>query len=115
MHELGVVFHCIEQVNKIAAKNNVSKVSRVTVDLGEVSTVIPALFEDCWNWAIKKEDILRDCRLDIQIIHALTYCESCGKTYDTVAHGKICPYCGSERTYLQTGNEFIIREIEAIE
>ena len=30
----------------------------------------------------------------------------------TVEHGKICPYCGSEHTYLQQGNEFNIKEIE---
>ena len=115
MHELGVVFHCIDQIKEIAAENNVSQISRVTIDLVEVSTVIPYLFTDVWKWAIKKEDLLRECELDLQIIHALTFCETCGKTYDTVAHGKICPHCGSEKTYLKTGNEIIIREIEAVE
>lgn len=115
MHELGVVFHCIDQIKNVAAENNVSKISRVTVELGEVSTVIPHLFEDVWKWAIKKEDILRECELDLQIIHALTYCENCENTYDTVTYGKTCPHCGSERTYLKTGNEVIIKEIEAFE
>ena len=42
---------------------------------------------------------------------AITFCEDCGKTYGTVEYGKICPYCGSQRTYLQQGNEFLIKEI----
>ena len=40
------------------------------------------------------------------------YCEDCRKTYPTVEHGKICPHCGSEHTYLLQGSEFNIKEIE---
>ena len=29
MHELGVVFHCIKQINEIAAENKVKKVNSV--------------------------------------------------------------------------------------
>ena len=58
---------------------------------------------------------MKDCELDLQIIHALTFCEDCKGTYDTVTYGKTCPLCGSERTYLKTGNEIIIKEIEALE
>lgn len=47
MHELGVVFHVIKSVNKIAAENNVAKVTAVTIELGEVSTVIPEYLQDC--------------------------------------------------------------------
>ena len=38
-------------------------------------------------------------------------CDGCGKDYDTVAHGRICPHCGSEKTWLITGNEINIKEI----
>ncbi len=112
MHELGVVFHCIKEVNKIAAENGVEKVNSVTVQIGEVSTVLPYLFEDCWNWAVKKETVLLDSTVKIETLPAVTHCESCLKDYPTVKHGKICPYCGSEHTYLLTGNELVIKEIE---
>lgn len=115
MHELGVVFHCIDQLKEVAAQNDAEKIKKVTIALGEVSTVIPKLFEDCWNWAIKREPILDGSELCVETIHAVTYCEGCQQTYDTVAHGRICPLCGSERTYLVTGNEFIIKEIEVYE
>ena len=115
MHELGVVFHCIDQVNKIAAENNVNKINSVTVEIGEVSTVIPALFEDCWSWAVKKETVLKDAKIKVEVIKAITYCEDCKSEYPTVQYGKVCPNCKSERTYLLTGNELIIKEIEAVE
>ena len=115
MHELGVVFHCIKQIKDIAQENNVTKINSVTIEIGEVSTVIPYYFEDCWNWAIKKEDLLADSKLNIEVIPAVTHCEACLKDYPTVAHGKICPHCGSENTYLLKGNEIYIKEIEAID
>ena len=115
MHELGVVFHCIKEVNEIAAENKVARVNSVTIQLGEVSTVIPELFEDCWNWAVKKETVLKDARIHIERINAITFCEDCRKEYPTVEYGRTCPFCGSERTYLVQGNEFMIKEIEVVD
>ena len=49
------------------------------------------------------------------MIPAVTFCEYCQQTYPTVEHGKTCPYCGSEHTYLVQGNEQYIKEIEVYE
>ncbi len=113
MHELGVVFYIIEQLEDVVKENELEKVESVTLELGEVSTVIPHYLTDCWKWAIKKHDWLNDAALEIETIPAITYCEACEKTYGTVAHGKICPHCGSDRTYLLQGQEFVIKEISA--
>ena len=58
MHELGVVFHVIKSVNRIAEENGVSRVSAVTIELGEVSSVIPDYLLDCWKWAVSKETVM---------------------------------------------------------
>lgn len=113
MHELGVVFQIIDQVESVAKENDVQKIHSVTLRLGEVSTVIPDYLTSCWNWARKKHDLLLDAELLIERIPAVTFCENCRKTYDTMSHGKTCPHCGSSDTYLVQGNEFLIKEIEA--
>ncbi len=113
MHELGVVFHVIKSVNRIAADNGVSHVRAVTVELGEVSAVLPDYLLDCWRWAVSKETVMKDAELILEKIPAVTLCEACGKTYTTVEHGKICPHCGSDRTVLLRGNEFILKNIVA--
>ncbi|MGN1163599.1 MAG: hydrogenase maturation nickel metallochaperone HypA [Candidatus Ornithospirochaeta sp.] len=115
MHELGVVFHCLDSVRRIAEENNVRKVSSVTVEIGEVSTVLPHLFEDCWKWAVKKETVLKDAEIKIERIPAVTFCQACGGEYPTVEYGKVCPLCGSDMTFLKEGNEIIIKEIEALD
>lgn len=113
MHELGVVFHIVDQLTQVAEENRVEKISAVTLQLGEVSTVIPDYLLDCWRWAADKRDLLRGARMNIETIPAVSHCDGCGQDYGTVEHGKICPSCGSDQTWLVQGNEFIIKEIEA--
>ncbi len=115
MHELGVVFYIADSVEKIAKENGVDHVRRVTLELGEVSTVIPDYLIDVWKWNSKKSELFKDCALTIERISAVTFCTDCQKNYSTVEHGKICPFCGSENTYLVTGNELMIKEIEVDE
>lgn len=114
MHELGVVFHVIDDVEKVARENNIEHIKSVTLELGEVSMVIPRYLIDCWNWAVTKHEMMIGCKLNIETIKAITFCEDCENTYSTVEYGKICPKCGSEHTYLLKGNEFNIKEIEVI-
>ena len=115
MHELGVAFHVIREVNGIAKENGVGKINSVTLQLGEVSTVIPEYLTDVWQWAVKKETVLKDAELKIERIDAVTFCEDCRREYPTVRYGKTCPYCSGGNTYLVRGNEFIIKEIEVFD
>ena len=112
MHELGIVFYIIRDVKQAAEENCVSKVSAVVMDIGEVSTIVPEYLTDCWRWAADKEEMLKGCELKINIIPAVTHCDGCGKDYPTVAHGRTCPLCGSEETWLLRGNEVEIKAIE---
>ena len=116
MHELGIVFHILDAIEDVAKEQQLTKVSSVTIEVGEVSTVIPQYLVDCWQWACKKREgeLMRDAELKYETIKADTYCEDCGKTYETVKYAKICPHCGSEHTYLLEGNEVQIKEIEAL-
>ncbi|MEE1327282.1 MAG: hydrogenase maturation nickel metallochaperone HypA [Oscillospiraceae bacterium] len=52
--------------------------------------------------------------MKVEILPAVTWCDDCKQEYETVAHGRICPYCSSERTWLLKGNELNIKEVEVI-
>ena len=84
MHELGIVFHVIRAVENIGREQGLTDVASVTLELGQVSGVVPHELESCWKWAA-----------------------------DTVPESRTCPYCGSEDTWLVQGNEVNIKEIEA--
>lgn len=113
MHELGIVFHIIKNVERVGEENRLKAVSAVTLEIGEVSTVVESYLRDCWRWATDKSALLRGAELKVETIPAVTLCEDCNNTYGTVQYGKTCPVCHSEHTHLVTGSEMNIKEIEA--
>lgn len=112
MHELGIVFYILDAVKKTCKENDVKKVKKITLEVGEVSLIVPDYFKDCYNWAIKKEELLKDAQLEMITVEALSCCDDCKEVYSTTEYGKICPNCHSENTYLVTGRDVIIKDIE---
>ena len=62
MHELGIVFHVIKSVEEIAQENELTKVSAVTLSIGEVSGIVPSYLTDCWRWAADRTEVLSGSR-----------------------------------------------------
>ena len=113
MHELGIVYHVINRIEELCEEQKLSKVSSVTLEIGEVSGVVPSYLIDGWNWAVKKVPVMSEARLEIESLEAVTVCNSCTKTYETVKYGRTCPFCESEDTVLLRGTEMNIKQIEA--
>ena len=114
MHELGIVVKVLEQVDAVAEEYKAEKILKVTMEVGEVSTIVPDLFTDAFNWARKKTRFAQEAELEMIIMEGRTYCRSCGETYKTTEFGKQCPHCGSSDTYLLTGDQVIIKDIAAV-
>ena len=116
MHELGIAFQIVKEVDEIAKSKKVKAVKKVVLEIGEVSTIIPKYMYDVWPWACKNNSTyLKDCKLEIVELKALSYCRKCKKFYSTIDHGKICPKCHKQDTYLVKGNEAMIKNIEVEE
>lgn len=113
MHELGILVHMTKTLKSLAEENQLSEIGGITLEVGEVSGIVPHFLTDCWEYYRKKEEILKDSKLQIEIVPAVTFCENCKKTYPTVQYGKQCPHCESNETYLLEGNGCSIKEIEA--
>lgn len=114
MHELGIVMNVIEQVEAVAEENGVDQVLKLNMEVGEVSSVVPELFTDCFHWAKKKTKHMQDAKLEMIILEGVSYCRDCRETYKTTDYARQCPKCGGGNTYLLTGNEINIRDIEVI-
>lgn len=114
MHELGIVVHVIDMVEKAAEENHVHKVMKLDLEVGEVSTIVPDYFRDCYQWAIKKTRYMQECELNLIVVEGKSYCQDCRKTYRTTEYGKACPYCGGYHTYLVSGHDVMIRDIQAV-
>lgn len=47
MHELGIVFAMIDQLEDVAKEQHLAHIQKVTVDLGEVSGIVTDFFRGC--------------------------------------------------------------------
>ena len=115
MHELGIVFHVIREIEEVATANGIGHVNGVTVALGEVSGVVPELLADAWGWSRAKHAVVADAELTLETVPAVSFCEDCQQEFGTVENGKTCPVCGGGNTYLVQGQEVTIKEIEVSE
>ena len=114
MHELGIVFHLIKQIEDVAKENRIEKVTEVTLEVGEVSTIEPKYFKECYEWAKKRSEYMNECKLNMVIVEAISFCRKCEQTYSTTKYAKICPHCGSDDTYLVSGDQVIIKNIQVV-
>ena len=93
MHELGVTFYIMDYLEKIAKENDIEKIRKVVLELGEVSTVVESYLQNCWMWAAKRRLLFEEAELIVETLPAITYCEDCEKTYSMYftqpAHGFI--------------------------
>ena len=114
MHELGTIYSVIDTVERLMVENQLTKVGSITLEVGEVSGIVPDYLRDFWLYARAKTEHFQETELKIEELKAVTYCQDCRQTYPTMTYGKECPDCHSGNTFLVTGNEYIIKEIEAM-
>lgn len=86
-------------------------IKEVTVEIGELSGVVPEALEFCFA-AYTKETSLEGARLVIERIPAFGYCEACGAKYRLHAHFDPCPGCGGYRVSISSGEELRVKELE---
>lgn len=113
MHELGIIVQLVRTLGDIAREKHVSRISSVTLEVGELSGIVPDYFKDCWAYYRKKTPLIAGAELRVTMEPGVTVCQDCQQIYETVKYGKICPFCRSEQTCLLRGNELKIRQIEA--
>ena len=113
MHEMGIVLHLAKTLDETAEEHKLSAIGKVVLQVGEVSGIMTDLFTDAWNYFKVRHPVLINSELVLETIPAVTWCDNCKQTYETVKYGKECPYCKSGETWLLRGNECVIKEIEA--
>lgn len=112
MHELGIVYEVINIVDRFSKENNIMKVDKIVLEIGQLSQSIPRFIEECYPAAVS-ETPYEETKLEIIILPANAKCKACGEVYNIIQHRKICPQCAGEEHDLVSGQEFNIKEIVA--
>jgi hydrogenase nickel incorporation protein HypA/HybF len=112
VHELGVVIEVVKTLEEFAARNGVTRIEALVLQIGELSSVIPRYIEACYPAAVDGT-ILEGAELRIEILSANARCRSCAKVFGLTRGGGACPACGSADFEILGGREFLIKEIVA--
>lgn len=112
MHELGILYHVVEQVSRIAEQNSLTHIDTLVLQVGELSGVIPRYLEACYP-AAADGTMLQNTKLKIETLPANGRCRACGKVFGITANEKTCPQCGSRDYDVLGGRDFFIKEIIA--
>jgi len=112
LHELGVVLEVINTVEDFAMKNGLTKIDKLVLQIGELSSMIPRYIEACYPAAVEGT-LLQKTKLEIEILPGNAICQQCNKVFNLIENNNKCPNCGSEYWEVLCGKEFVIKEIVA--
>lgn len=111
MHELGYAYEIVATLKDFMFENGISKISSVTVEVGEATGVVPRFLLDCWPAVTDDEEAFKGSKLDVKIIPAKGHCINCDYEFILDKDHLNCPKCGSENVSFINGYEFEISEI----
>ena len=110
MHEIGVVKQVVRTVEDFAKENDITEVSEIVLDIGELSLIIPKYVEDIYPIATEGS-ILEHAKLIMNVIPGMAECDECDEIFNVIEHEGYCPNCGSFEKQILTGQDFTIKEI----
>jgi len=114
MHEIGVVRSVIRTVEDFAKENNISEVTGIVLDVGELSLVVPKYIDEIYKITVQGS-ILEKAELTMNVIPGMAECEECDEIFNVIEHEGYCPKCGSFEKTILSGKDFTIKEIHVPE
>ena len=111
VHELSVCQALLAQVVEIATDRGASAVSRITVEVGPLSGVEPALLASAFE-IVRAGSCAAGAILLIETTAVTISCLICGAESQTAPNRLLCAACGGYRTRVVGGDELRLRGVE---
>jgi hydrogenase nickel incorporation protein HypA/HybF len=111
VHELSVCQALLTQVAEIAVGRGASVVERITIEVGPLCGVEPALLARAFAIA-RAGGCAAEAALLIESTSVTVSCMSCGAQSQTKPNRLICAACGGFRTRVVAGDELRLRRVE---
>lgn len=111
MHEVGVLTQIIKSVEDVAAENNINKIAAVSLEIGELSGILPIFMEKYWPIVIEGKPLLEGSELRIEVISGEGLCNDCNSIYNIMNFEGRCPRCNSFNKTILGGQDFILKNV----
>ena len=106
MHELGIARNI---VSIVIEKAQGKPVSRVTIEIGKLSAVLPEALRFCFD-IVSQETVVENAELEIIEISGAAVCRTCGSQFELEQLYERCP-CGSADITRLTGEELLVKQM----
>ena len=110
MHELSIAMSIVEQVTEVVKQKNATSVTRIELDIGELSGLEWASFDFAWQPATR-HSVLEHAERIVNRIPGIALCVECGHQYPKHQAYDACPACQSYFHQLMSGKELRIKSI----
>ncbi|EGV51833.1 hydrogenase maturation nickel metallochaperone HypA [Candidatus Endoriftia persephone] len=111
MHELAVCQALMRQVDEIATREAAERVTRIILQIGPLSGVVPELLQQAFTIA-RTGTVAETAELVTQTQPVRVRCTICGAESDATPNRLLCGACGDYRTQLIGGDELLLASLE---
>ncbi|MGA7539333.1 MAG: hydrogenase maturation nickel metallochaperone HypA [Steroidobacteraceae bacterium] len=111
MHELSICQALMEQVERVAAEQRARRVVSVTLKIGPLAGVEPALLESAFPLA-SAGTVAADSKLIIERAEVRVQCLECGAESQAQSTRLLCGACGNWRVRVLSGEELLLASVE---
>jgi hydrogenase nickel incorporation protein HypA/HybF len=108
---MSIAMSVAQIVVERAREEGATRALCVTVEVGELSGVMPEALEFCYEAAVMG-GLAEGSRLVVKRIPAVAVCGECGETFAPDARIFVCPKCDGFTAELKSGEELAVSEIE---
>jgi len=112
MHELGLMDAVMRTVGRIVEEEGLEHVSKVVLEIGELSGVVPKFITECYK-AVVADTPYEDTELVLETVPGIARCNDCRIEFRIDLEKLCCPTCSGINLTPVEGKDFTIKEIEA--
>ncbi|WP_020653158.1 hydrogenase maturation nickel metallochaperone HypA/HybF [Massilia niastensis] len=113
MHEVSICEALLAQVARLAVQHGATGVSTITLRLGPLSGVEPALLRTAYNQC-RAGTCAQDADLVIVTVPVRITCQACAATGEATIERLACGTCGSADTRLVGGDEMLCESVDLV-
>ena len=111
MHEMSLCESVLQLVEEAAAKQQVSKVKWLQLEIGALAGVEVEAMRFCFD-VVASNSVLDGATLDIVQPAGKAWCMQCAKTIEVKERYQPCPDCGGYQLQVTGGDEMRVKELE---
>ena len=111
MHELGITEQLLNLTLEHAARAHASRVTRLNLVIGELSSVVDESIQFYWE-IMAKDSLAAHAELHFERVPARFCCLDCQAEFALSAFEGQCPKCGGVQVKVVDGDQFRLDSIE---